>query len=617
MSETLEDTPPKRTRARLTTVLVGGVTLLILLAVGSVLWVTLTSVTRNTFELLGESASATLDVLEAKVDGQLVSVTVGVEDFAKQFADGRLNITDRRSNVFHSFAGFLSAHPKVTAMLYVGVDQNSIVVTRSEGFPIEVPSTPGSQERRKFALESTAQSGKPLWAPPIWVSDVGQPVVTYIAPVKRGDELLGVVIAPVVLTRVSEFLLDLETEGNLSAFIVHNHDRVLAHPRMKEGDFVTTSSIAENPLPRIEDVPEPAFKLLAGGGEEATQILTYAANVTDARLDDDTVIITRDTNKFGPSVWTLGVTLQRAIVGQEVQGLLNTAFVGMGILVFAVLLGFVFARHLNQQIGRLVTAAAALTRLDVATAPNVPDSRITELSEAARAFNRMIAALRLFEVYVPKQLVLRMMQGGKAVDATEERVLTIMFTDIRGFSTIAEHMDAGEIAGFLNEHFDMLAGPIEAEGGTVDKYIGDAIMAFWGAPERMPDHAARALRAAADIQRLVQADNKRRLDTGEPKLAIRIGIHTGAVVVGNIGSQNRINYTIVGDPVNIASRIDSLAKELATDEDCIVLVSGDACEHANIQADASFDLSPLGEREIRGREGTVKIFRLDAHETER
>lgn len=617
MSETLEDTPPKRTRARLTTVLVGGVTLLILLAVGSVLWVTLTSATRNTFELLGERASATLDVLEAKVDGQLVSVTVGVEDFAKQFADGRLNITDRRSNVFHSFAGFLSAHPQVTAMLYVGVDQNSIVVTRSEGFPIEVPSTPGSQERRKFALESTAQSGKPLWAPPIWVSDVGQPVVTYIAPVKRGDELVGVVIAPVVLTRVSEFLLNLETEGNLSAFIVHNHDRVLAHPRMKEGDFVTTSSIAENPLPRIEDVPEPAFKLLAGGGEEATQILTYVANVTDAHLDDDTVIITRDTNKFGPSVWTLGVTLQRAIVGQEVQRLLNTAFVGMGILVFAVLLGFVFARHLNQQIGRLVTAAAALTRLDVATAPNVPDSRITELSEAARAFNRMIAALRLFEVYVPKQLVLRMMQGGKAVDATEERVLTIMFTDIRGFSTIAEHMDGGEIAGFLNEHFDMLAGPIEAEGGTVDKYIGDAIMAFWGAPERMPDHAARALRAAADIQRLVQADNKRRLDTGEPKLAIRIGIHTGAVVVGNIGSQNQINYTIVGDPMNIASRIDSLAKELATDEDCIVLVSGDACEHANIQADASFDLSPLGEREIRGREGTVKIFRLDAHETER
>lgn len=449
------------------------------------------------------------------------------------------------------------------------------------------------------------------------MSDVGQPVVTYIAPVKRGDELVGVVIAPVVLTRVSEFLLNLETEGNLSAFIVHNHDRVLAHPRMKEGDFVTTSSIAENPLPRIEDVPEPAFKLLAGGGEEATQILTYVANVTDAHLDDDTVIITRDTNKFGPSVWTLGVTLQRAIVGQEVQRLLNTAFVGMGILVFAVLLGFVFARHLNQQIGRLVTAAAALTRLGVATAPNVPDSRITELSEAARAFNRMIAALRLFEVYVPKQVVLRMMQGGKAVDATEERVLTIMFTDIRGFSTIAEHMDGGEIAGFLNEHFDMLAGPIEAEGGTVDKYIGDAIMAFWGAPERMPDHAARALRAAADIQRLVQADNKRRLDTGEPKLAIRIGIHTGAVVVGNIGSQNQINYTIVGDPMNIASRIDSLAKELATDEDCIVLVSGDACEHANIQADASFDLSPLGEREIRGREGTVKIFRLDAHETER
>ena len=573
MNIDLQNASTKRARIGLSTVLVGGVTLLILIAVGSVLWVTLTGATRNTFELLGERANATLDILESRIDGQLLSVMTGSEEFAKQFADGRLNIADDRNDVFHAFSGFLSAHPQVTALIYLQTDQDSIIVTRAEGYPIEVPSTPGSTERRSFALTRAKESGQPLWANPIWVPDVGQPVLTFIAPVQRG---------------------------------------VLAHPRMQHADFHKTATMTENPLPRIEDIPEPAFKLLAGGGDEATTLLEYAASISNARVDDETIVITRETDRFGPAVWTLGVVLERAIVGQEVNRLVNMAIVGIVILILAVLLGFLFARHLNRQIGRLVTAAGALTQLDIASARTVPDSRIRELSDAAQAFNRMIAALRLFEVYVPKQLVLRLMRRGEATEETEERVVTIMFTDIRGFSTISEHMDAAGIAGFLNTHFNMLADPIEAEGGTVDKYIGDAVMAFWGAPEEMEDHAARAIRAASKIQRLVLADNERRRRTGEPLLAVRIGVHTGPVVVGNIGSRNRINYTIVGDAVNIASRIDSIAKEIGTNDDCIVLISGDARAHAGTLRDTSMLFRSLGEKKIRGREGTVGLFRLDA-----
>ena len=158
----------------------------------------------------------------------------------------------------------------------------------------------------------------------------------------------------------------------------------------------------------------------------------------------------------------------------------------------------------------------------------------------------------------------------------------------------------------------MLGSAIEAEGGTVDKYIGDAIMAFWGAPEQVPDHAARALRAATEIQRRVRADNDARRVKGDAPLRIRVGIHTGRVIVGNIGSMNRVNYTVVGDAVNTASRIDSLAKEIATEEDCIILTSGDTRDHAGTSDADLYDLSHLGEREIRGREGTVSIFQLDA-----
>ena len=99
--------------------------------------------------------------------------------------------------------------------------------------------------------------------------------------------------------------------------------------------------------------------------------------------------------------------------------------------------------------------------------------------------------------------------------------MTVMFTDIREFSTLAEHMDAKDIADLLNRHFQLLSSCIEAEGGTIDKFIGDSVMAFWGAPEQIPDHAERALRAARAIQRAVIADNRRRREAGEPILAAR------------------------------------------------------------------------------------------------
>lgn len=606
---------PRHARIRLATLLVGGVTLLILLAVGSVLWITLSSATRNTFELLGERATNTLDILEARVDSELLSVTVAIDGLAAQFADGRLNLENRRATTFDTLSGFLTSHPQTRAAVIVTSSGDQMAMTREEGYAIEVPPNAASDQRRELALELSRNRQEPFWATPVWVPEINEAVLTYIAPIWRGDELFGSLIAPVTITEISKFLLDVEEQDMLSAFILHNRDRVLAHPRMSDIEVRPTSSPRENPLPRIVDFPEPAFSLLSGGGEEALLVLEFAANVSNARVNDDTIIITRDTDKFGPDLWTLGVALERAIVGREVNRLINTAIIGLVILVLAMLAGIVFARHLNRQIGGIVTSASALTRLEVANALTVPDSRITELSDAAQAFNRMIGALRLFETYVPKQLVLGLMQRGETIEASEERVLTIMFTDIRGFSTIAEHMDASEIAQLLNTHFEMLASAIEAEGGTVDKYIGDAIMAFWGAPEDLPDHAARAMRAAAEIHRRVREDNIARRAAGQSVLAVRVGVHTGPVVVGNIGSSSRVNYTVVGDTVNTASRLDSLAKEVAGDEDCIVLISGVVRDQAGDAAVDGITLTSLGERDIRGREGTISVYRLDAEES--
>ena len=238
--------------------------------------------------------------------------------------------------------------------------------------------------------------------------------------------------------------------------------------------------------------------------------------------------------------------------------------------------------------------------------PDLKPSRFRELSRAADAFNSMTAALRWFERYVPKKLVTELMShaAGSAI-ASEEREVTVMFTDIRGFSTMSERMRPGEVAALLNTHFEMLSRCIEAEGGTVDKFIGDSVMAFWGAPESMADHRARAVRAAQAIQAAVKADNEQRRARGEAPVAVRVGLHTGPVVVGNIGAESRLNYTVVGDTVNAAARLEQLGKKQTAD-DCVVLLSEETVRNST-----GLPLTRLGKQTLKGKAEKVVVYWLE------
>ena len=144
----------------------------------------------------------------------------------------------------------------------------------------------------------------------------------------------------------------------------------------------------------------------------------------------------------------------------------RTAWVGVAILVVAVALGLIMGRVFTRHIRALSQTATRLATLDVANAGTLPDSRFRELAEASRAFNATTAGLKWFETYVPKSLVLRLMQRGAEATRSQERVLTVMFTDIRGFSTMSERMSAPDIAAMLNRHFEILSSRIEAEGGA-------------------------------------------------------------------------------------------------------------------------------------------------------
>ncbi|HEY3149490.1 MAG TPA: adenylate/guanylate cyclase domain-containing protein, partial [Dongiaceae bacterium] len=179
----------------------------------------------------------------------------------------------------------------------------------------------------------------------------------------------------------------------------------------------------------------------------------------------------------------------------------------------------------------------------------------------------------------------------------EAREVTIWFSDIAGFSTLAEHMDAKELVGQLNAHFTLLGQAIEAEGGIIDKYVGDAVVAIFGAPLPLPDHAARAMRAALAVQ------EKLRKEEGKAgAFRIRIGLNTGQCVVGNVGSDRRFDYTAIGDAVNVGQRLEAANKELGT-----MILASDSTVRA---AGKGFLVRSLGSITVKGRVEPVTVHEI-------
>ncbi len=214
---------------------------------------------------------------------------------------------------------------------------------------------------------------------------------------------------------------------------------------------------------------------------------------------------------------------------------------------------------------------------------------------------------RAFGRYVSPSVLARLEKDPSALRlGGEERELTVMFMDVRSFTSLSEAMTPTELVEFVNRLLSRLSDEIVAEAGTIDKYIGDSIMAFWNAPVELPDHALRACRASLRMRarledlNLADAFGLKRID---PDAAVRIGIglNTGFACVGNVGSENRFNYSALGDSVNVASRIEGLCKEVGAD-----ILAADSVVHA-AQGLAWLEAGSVA---LRGRQGDTKVFLL-------
>ncbi len=244
----------------------------------------------------------------------------------------------------------------------------------------------------------------------------------------------------------------------------------------------------------------------------------------------------------------------------------NRATLGIGlvILVVAILIGLYVSTQVARPLERIARATEAIGRIELQPQP-VAHSIVKEVDRLAEAVEQTKTSLRSFRKYVPAELIhLFHARGLEAELGGECRRLTVSFCDIAGFTTISEQLPPEELVRHLADYFGPLSADVMATGGTVDKYIGDAIMAYWGAPAPSLNHAASACESALRNQASLETLRKRWRLEGKPELFARVGIQTGDVVVGNIGSEARLNYTVMGDTVNQASRLEGLGKFYGT-----------------------------------------------------
>lgn len=578
----------------------GGLTFI---AIVATLWLSLGVALRNTDELLDDKGRLLLGGLRTSVGHFLAPAETQVEVVASLVEGGDLDRGDRRRllDILHAI---VAATPQTHALVFLAADGTEIVAFRDgERVVREItPWTDSDLEAGAVAEARRRGDTEMYWGPPVHLPAVGT-VVNLRRPVVTSGTFRGVIAATVTIRDLSRHLIELETETAQNAFILYDHDRVLAH-RTLAGGFPGLSP--ERPLPAITEIGDPVlFTIWEAGWQERT---LRAGSGHHARLgEEDYIFIYDQLDRYGDQPWLIGSYFPEELIGAPFIRLVQAALVGGGLLLVAVAAAVLLGRAVRRPIDRLAVAADAVGSLDLEQVPRLRRSRFRELDSAAAAFNAMVAALRAFALYVPRDLVARLLRSRGDVGAlrSETREITIMFTDIVGFTGRTELLGAEATATFLNEHFDLLTACIEAEGGTVDKFLGDGIMALWNAVEAQPDHAARAVRAATRI-----AEAVRQANAGDAPTRLRVGIHTGPAVVGNIGSRSRMNYTVVGDPVNAAERLQSLGRHLLPEAEVAVLVS--AATRSALGDAGEKPLHALGAHLLRGRDQSTEVFALHA-----
>ncbi len=368
--------------------------------------------------------------------------------------------------------------------------------------------------------------------------------------------LRGVTGVSIPLHSISDFVAEEQPGAHGMLFIFDDDSNIIAYPDKSQlmiGDDSVGEELRLRHISEIEDPVPRAFHQ------------NYQANEGAGRfrfeIDGQRHIAIVKDFPAGQGQWDWKVATiiaERDLLGNVDAMLLRSLWIALAILLIALAVLYFITSFISNPINRLADEADKLRDFRLDSIRGV-ESRYKEIDHLSRALLRARDGLLSFRKYVPEQLVRQLIRTNQSAELGGKNMrLTVFFSDIQGFTTLAEGMPAQDLLLHLSEYFDEMTSIITKEGGTIDKYIGDSIMAFWGAPVEQQDAPHGACRAALRCQRRLDELNTRWLIEGKPELHTRIGIHTGSVVVGNVGASQRFNYTVVGDNVNLASRLEGV-----------------------------------------------------------
>lgn len=306
------------------------------------------------------------------------------------------------------------------------------------------------------------------------------------------------------------------------------------------------------------------------------------------------------------------VQVNRSVIQEAVDQLLSSIVKTAGVSVsIAIFLIFLFSMTLTSPIEKLAEMIQLVSKGNFDVKARAKIKSHDEVGDLATAFDNMTEGLKerdkvknLFNKFHGSSITEDLLKNDIGVGGQNKQV-TVFFSDIRGFTSFSEKRTPEEVVEMLNEYFEVMVGIINKHEGVVDKFIGDAIMAVWGAPHTGERDTHNALRACMEMRRSLEVLNKKREARGQPAIMIGMGLHTGPAISGTIGSSERMEYTVIGNTVNTTSRIEASTKAFGSD----LLVSEDVV--AKVGDD--FQVEMAGAAEVKGRSEPLKMFKVRAY----
>jgi adenylate cyclase len=460
-------------------------------------------------------------------------------------------------------------------------------------------STATYDPRQRDWYKRAAIEQKVTLSEPYVFASTGLPGITIAAPFMSGGKLAGVVAVDITLDGLSQFLATRKISSGAISLMVDDKAQVIANSNVQEQALKVNGKLELRSMTKLSsDLPALALANQYKASNKDNFSFSHPQSG-----EEYVVSFASLAARFDKHWQIMLVAPLDDFAGPLKENNKRLLIFGLIAIALQVLFIYFLSRLIAKPLERLEDKINNVRSLSTETVHASNGSSIREIGSLIRAVDMLDHAVRSFAAFVPVGLVRQLMESEQQLTlGGQSKFLTMLFCDVEAFSSLAENSPSQELLIRVSRYLEEVTLAVNEEGGTIDKFIGDAAMAFWGAPAPLADHAWHACAAAVRIQAKMAVLNAQWQAEGLEPLKVRIGIHCDAVMVGNIGSKHRMSYTVMGDGVNIASRLEAINKDYGTS----ICIS----QAVYREAGERLDVRRLDEVAVKGRQGKIVIYEL-------